>query len=137
MTRGQVLAIVEEIPAASDRVALATSRIEAQGRLAQAGARAAAARKKLARMRAVAGTVSEREVQDVQTEVRLADTERAEAARSLDLFDKGIPEKRRFSPWGGFSGPSAARDQWWQWLLRATGRAPTGAPPGCARPGTS
>ena len=96
VTRGQVLAVVEEAPGANDRVAVATGRIEAQGRLAQATARGQAARKKLARLKSLPGTVAEQEVLDAQGEVRLAATDRAEASRSLELFEEGVPEKRRF-----------------------------------------
>ncbi|XXF75171.1 efflux RND transporter periplasmic adaptor subunit [Myxococcaceae bacterium GXIMD 01537] len=84
--KGQVLATVQQSLSASEASGLATGRIQAEAEVGRAQAALAQARRDLERVTSLSGVVAQKEVQQAELAVKVAEEEATRALRSRELY---------------------------------------------------
>jgi cobalt-zinc-cadmium efflux system membrane fusion protein len=84
--KGQVLGVVQQSLSASEASGLATGRIQAEAEVGRTQASLEQARRDLERVRSLQGVVAEKEVQQAQLAVTVAEQEHTRALRERELY---------------------------------------------------
>ncbi|MDY7229853.1 efflux RND transporter periplasmic adaptor subunit [Hyalangium rubrum] len=84
--KGQVLAVLQQSLSASEASGLATGRIQAEAAVGQAQAALEQARRDLDRVKSLAGVVAQKEVQQAEFAVQVAEQEHTRAVRERELY---------------------------------------------------